>query len=255
MGLSQEEKFAVYGSQNLTNNTSYKFEVYDISETGEAGVLVSNNAFYEPHCDSSSMVIKSINIALDENGNDIYKIYGFKGTSFATVYLPVDSDINITKSSSTGKVVKSVHPVLSSGDMINYATDNNGEVKAVRILFDAREGVFATDTGGAVSNPEGANNWSLFNGMIYDVNSGIVAFSVVKDDDGVYDFSPENLRYASINTSNICQYDCKSTQIRNVDVSTIKTYKTDGDNAQFVAVQANYFAPRMVAIYDNTEVR
>jgi hypothetical protein len=53
----------------------------------------------------------------------------------------------------------------------------------------------------------------------------------------------------------MCHYNCENTQIRNIDASTVKTYKADGDNAYYIAIQANYFIPRMIAFYENAEVR
>ena len=252
--LNNEDGFEIVGANNLTNNSSYEFEVYNLDVSGQAEVLVTTKTHFAEHCDNASMIIKSVTRAIDENGNETYKIYGFKGNSFTTVYLPKDTDVVVSKNTATGTVVNSVHETLSSGDMINYAVNSEGEIKALRVLFDARKGAFVTSSGG-VSNPEGANNWSVFNGMIYDVNGTIVSYSVVKDSEGAYDFSPENLRFVSVNTSNMCQYDCESTQIRNADVSTIKTYKSDGNDAHYIAVQANYFNPKMVVFYENAEVR
>ncbi len=251
--LSDEKSFAVSGSQSLTNNTGYKFDVYNLNASGEAEVLIANNQFFAEHCDTASMVIKSIDRAMDDEGNEVYKIYGFKGNTFTTVYLPLD--FAVTKAYGGGKVVNSVHPVLSSGDMIAYAEDSDSEIKSIRVLFDASSGAFLVNSGGAVSNPDGANNWSLLHGMIYDISGTTISYSIVQDEDGNYDFSPANLRYASINTTNMCHYNCENTQIRNIDATTIKTYKSDGDNAYYVAIQANYFVPRMIAFYENAEVR
>lgn len=255
--LSDEDEYAIMGAQNLTNNEPYTFEVYTINSSGDAEALIvyakDDASIFLPHCDTAAMVIKSVDRAMDDEGNEVYKIYGFKGNTFTTLYLPID--FKVTKAYGGGKVVNSVHPVLSSGDMIAVAIDANNEIQSMKILFDARDGAFMVNSGGAVSNPDGANNWSLLNGMVYDVKGTTVSYSIVKDENGNYDFSPANLRYATINTANMCHYNCENTQIRNIDASTVKTYKADGDDAYYIAIQANYYLPRMIAFYENAEVR
>lgn len=247
--INDEEKF-VAGTRSLfTHDKSYNLEVYNIDGFGGAEAIVyRNDNPNEVNPDSNPLLIRSINHSLDSNGDHIYTINGWSAGSFVTMYLEDDIEVKKNSTLSSARPVKSVHPLLSGGDIVSFAADSEGYIKTLSVIFDARENVFAmNDT--RVNQPD-HHSPQYYEGKIFDVGNNFAALGIAG-----YDFSQANLRYASLNTGNIVMYNAKNGDTRPLSVNEIKTYKTNGNDAHYAVFCMNNFTTKTVVLFEETEAR
>lgn len=248
--LTQEDDFQIRGLDFFVHDRTYALEVYDIDKTGVAGVLVYRGAdSYFVHADNPSMIVKEVRTALNEEGDFIYEIHGWRNGAFITVTL--DSDFEVKKLSAAGVPVNSTHDILSGGDIIGYAADADGEIKALNVIYDGRQGVMANNN--AIFNSDQRAAPMYYEGMVYDVNGSYAAISIVKTADG-YDFSQDSLRYIKL-AGNFASYNAKTGEIRPLSASDIKTYKADGKNAHYGVFCLSNFALKTAIFYEDMEAR
>lgn len=249
--LNNTDLFTVQGKANFLNSKKYTLTVYDLDEHGAAGALVYNTDNpYLLHAEFPTMVIQEVNIGLDEDGDEVYKIHGWYNGSFATFSL--DKEEAITKQAETGETVDSVHPLLSGGDMIRFSADSNNKIRTIEVVFDARKGVFAGNVTNFNKDSDLAPGY--WSGQIYTYGNKFATISITETANG-YDFSPENLRYISTNTSIIASYNAETGEVRPVTVDEIKGYKTDGKNAHFGVFCQSSFTTKTIILYEGMEAR
>ena len=250
--ISDDENFLA-GNKNLfVNDQQYnadEIEVYNLDTFGCAEALVyRNDNPNQTNPDSVPMLIRSINNSLDAEGNEVYTINGWCNGSFVTMYLSPDVEFTKNSSAVDAAPVKSVHPLLSGGDIIKYGADAAGNIKSLDVIFDARENVFAMDD--TRVNQIGYDSPQYYVGRIYYVGSNFAVISVSGDD-----FSQENLRYASLSTNSIVQYNARTGDTRPISASEIKTYKSNGTDAHYAVFCMNNLNTKTVMLYEETEAR
>ena len=87
-------------------------------------------------------------------------------------------------------------------------------------------------------------------GKVYDVGNNFAVISVSGDD-----FSQSNLRYASLSTNSIVQYNARTGDTRPISASEIKTYKSNGTDAHYAIFCMNNLNTKTVVLYEETEAR
>lgn len=249
--INNKELFSVQGKSHLLNSKKYTLSVYDLDEHGTAGALVyrTDNS-YLLHAEFPSMVIQEVNIGMDDDGDEVYKIHGWYNGAFVT--LSMDKDEAITKQAEEGEVIDSVHPLLSGGDIIRFSADSSNKIRTIEVVFDARKGVFAENVSNFNKDSDLAPQY--WAGQIYTYGNKFATVSITETADG-YDFSPENLRYVSTNTSIIANYNAETGEIRPMTADEIKGYKTDGKHAHFGVFCQSSFTTKTIILYEGMEAR
>lgn len=250
--INDDENFLA-GNKNLfVNDTQYpatKLEVYNLDSYGGAeAVVYRNDNPNQSNPDSVPMLIRSVNNSLDADGNPVYTVNGWCNGSFVTMYLSPEVEFTKKSASSSAEVVKSVHPLLSGGDIIKYSADGSGNIKSLEVVFDARKNVFAMNDSRV--NQIGYDSPQYYVGKVYDVGNNFAVISILGDD-----FSHENLRYASLSTNNIVQYNARTGDTRPISASEIKTYKSNGSDAHYAIFCMNNLNTKTVMLYEETEAR
>ena len=194
------------------------------------------------------MLIRSINNSLDAQGNEIYTVNGWCNGSFVTLYLEHSVDVAKKSVSASAKPVKSTHPLLSGGDIIKYSADGSGNIKSVEVIFDARKNVFAMND--SKVNQLDYSSPQYYVGKVYDVGNNFAVISVAGDD-----FSQANLRYVSLSTNSLVQYNARNGDTRPISVSEIKTYKANGTDAHYAVFCMNNLYTKTAMFYEETEAR
>lgn len=252
--ITQDELFLVQNQKAMVHDRDYSAQIYNLDDCGMAEVMVYvNDSPYQISKYATPMLIESVELGLDKEGNEAYIVNGFHESTFKQLYL--GKDINVTKSAAAGTVVDSVHPLLSGGDLISYAADPDGSIKDIKVIFDARTGVFKesrTDN----FNVDAAKTEMYFGGQVYSNSAGsrYMTISFEQTARG-YDFSPSKLRYISTNTKNIAEYNAKTGVVRPVSVNEMKTYKQNGEDAHFAVVHQDAFSTKCIILYTESEER
>ena len=253
--ITKEENFVVRGSDFFVHGNWYTFQVYDLDKAGMAGALIysdSTGTAYSVHPDNPYMIISEIVTKLNDEGEMMYEIYGWRGGSFITVDMDENFASTITKTALSGTTVDSTHNLLSGGDVIGIATDKNSKLKAINIVYDARRGVMASNVS---SMNSGSRTAPMYHeGIIYKIEGDYAVISIRKGEDG-WDFSQDSLRYIKLPTSNMASYNAKTGQIRPMTASDIKTYKTDGADAHYGVFCQSNFEVKTAVFYEDMEAR
>lgn len=250
--IGDDENFLA-GNKNLfVNDKQYNpsdIEVYNLDSFGCAEALVyRNDNPNQTNPDSVPLLVRSVNNSLDADGNEVYTINGWCNGSFVTLYLSPDVEFTKKSIATNAKTVKSVHPLLSGGDIIKYAADGTGNIKSIEVIFDARENVFAMNDSRV--NQINYDSPQYYVGKVYDVGNNFAVISVSGDD-----FSQSNLRYASLSTNSIVQYNARTGDTRPISASEIKTYKSNGTDAHYAIFCMNNLNTKTVVLYEETEAR
>lgn len=252
--ITKEELFLVQNQNALIRDRDYNAKIYNMDDCGMAEAMVyTNDSPYQISRYATPMLIESIEAGLDKDGCEVYVVNGYHESVFKRLYL--DKDISVTKKSAAGTVVDSVHPLLSGGDLVSYAADPDGSIKDIKVIFDARIGVFKAERTDNF-NVDSANTEMYYGGQVYANATGSKYMTISPEQTANgYDFSPSKLRRISTNTQNIAEYDVRTGSVRPMTAGEIKTYKQNGSDAHFAVVHQDAFATKCIILYTETEER
>lgn len=223
--------------ETYTGNTMF----YDIDGVGFAGAVVTTKDFGSAIGTSASngSVIYGVSQALDEEGEECYKIRLMTYQGYLKTYY-MDYDLMPAKSS--GKT-------LGFGDIVKTMVDSNDtRILGISVMFDG-ETMTVEDTDRFSEST--INNYNYRQGMVYHYNNNQISYSNTKNIDGSYVFDLSTLRYQSVNTTNLVAIDRETKTIRKGFQDDFKSYRDYEDKASRVVIMYNYGSSTGVFIYEN----
>ena len=243
-----DENDVEYGSKvgnysYLENNETYSNEImfYDIDGVGMAGAVVTTKEFGSALAASASngSVIYGVSKALDDEGEECYKVKLMTYTGYLKTYY-MDYDLMPVKSS--GKI-------LGLGDIVKTLVDNTDtRLLGVEVMFDGE--TMKIEAPDRFKESTVANNNYRY-GMVYHYNNNNISYSSTTNFDGSFVFDLASLRYQTVNSTNIVTIDRETKTIRKGYQDDFKSYRDYKDFASRVVVMCNYTGCSGVFIYEN----
>lgn len=103
----------------------YDAQVYDMTESYTARVIVLTNAALNANADSSLAVVKQISTAINSEDEQTEMLTALVDGEEVTLYAEDDTVLE-----------KDSDATLEPGDLIQYKTNSKGEIVSIRVLFD-----------------------------------------------------------------------------------------------------------------------
>ena len=227
-----EKDFAILDRTSLNSGYKYKFDVYDLSENGTAGVLVAQDKTVKSR---TNYMIEKIRNGAMPNGDDGKVLYVYSSGAYKKLYMPVDAE-------------KQLEKALNPGDIVQATLDADSTVKFIDLVFDAKTLSPSTKTVSGI-NYDGLNNISYWYGALY-YTDGIYGYISKTKTANSYDYSFENLINIRLNTANIGVINKERDEIRPITPSQLKDYKSFGNDNCFIVARLNAQAPMEVYAYE-----
>ena len=235
------EKFSVGSYTTLQSDSMYSCDIYDIDEYGMAAfVVIYSEAASDPTAYTyGSYVVESVTKAINDSIEG-YNIYCWANKTYHTLFLPGDVEVD--------KANGRKNDVLTSGDIVRFRVQNN-IIKNVYVDYKFEDGkpVFVGSTGSTNSNVTAENRLAYIEGKVYSANGSSIVISQTADEDGIYDFSFENLKPYKTAGTIVC-FDTETGKVRPVSVDNIRTYRGYKDNADMVIMRQNYTSPNCIIV-------
>ena len=227
-----EKDFAVLDKSSLYSGYKYKFDVYDLSENGTAGVVVAQDKSVKSR---TNYMIEKIRNGAMPNGDDGKVLYVYSAGEYKKLYMPADAENQLEKA-------------LNPGDIVQVTLDADNTVKFIDLVFDAKTLSPCTKTVSGI-NYDGLNNISYWYGALY-YTDGIYGYISKTKTANSYDYSFENLINIRLNTANIGIINKERDEIRPITPSQLKDYKSFGNDNCFIVARLNAQAPMEVYAYE-----
>lgn len=227
---ADESEFSVATADVLTNNKNYPFEVYDLNENGSAGIAVVKGTYIDGTQDY--MVEKVLRgVMPDENDGTVARCV--RNGKYRDVYIPNSLGVKV-----------------SAGDIITVHDNALGIADKVYIIFYGSGTVPVPNVASGAYFEDASHN-SFWYGMLYSKGSVYGYVSDVKDADGNYDFSFENLKNLKMNTTNISVINKNRTEIRPITLNELKDYKYFGNDSHYVVIKlSDSQSPSSIYVYE-----
>ena len=139
---------------------------------------------------------------------------------------------------------------LSVGDVVRYKlADDEIEEIVVDINADKLSNNRTWDNRSVAFN--GGDTFLTYQiGQLYSYNTSVCNYSVVSDEkNGIYDFSPANIRNAQMRTNNICRYDSKTNTVKSISISDLRSYKVYSDMADIIALKQQNLSTQAIYVF------
>lgn len=124
-GASKDE-YAVRSKAVLVDGGLYDVMVFDVNESRKAGVIIITSTTANADEESDIALVEKVSLAKNNNGDTIHKLYALSGGKAIT--LNSKNDTVFIKSGST---------LIKEGDIIQFRTNAQGDIDAIRVLFDS----------------------------------------------------------------------------------------------------------------------
>lgn len=118
------DKYAVRNKSMFTNDGSYDVNIYDLTESYTAKVVLVTNSTGIAAADAPIVLVDELAEAQNEDYESIDVLYGLSEGKEVTI-----------NASETGVFVKDSTP-LQRGDIIQYSTNTKGEADEIQLLFN-----------------------------------------------------------------------------------------------------------------------
>ena len=177
--VSDTNNIKVSGKNSFSDKQKYTGLVYDMSESLEAGVIVLTASSVKPEMSAALAIVKSISTGVNSN-DDIIDI--------ATLLINgKEEKLNAT---SDNVLIKEDGKKIEIGDIIQYKTNDKGEIEGITVLFDVSDSnsefMHTTDSdvifiyGRVTKKFSNSLNVSVEGKMPtnYEVNSDVIVYSV-----------------------------------------------------------------------------
>ncbi len=230
---TDEEDFAVLDRTSLISGAKYKFDVYDLTEGGTAGIVVAQDKSVKSR---TSYMIEKIRNSNLPNGDTGKVIYAYSSSSYKKLYLSAEAE-------------KQLEKPLNPGDIIQATLTDDANIKFIDLVFDAKTLSPSTKVVSGI-NYDGLNNISYWYGSLY-YTDGVYAYISKTKTGKTYDYSFSNLINVKINTANAAIINRERDEIRPVSAAELKDYKSFGDENCFIVVRLNAQSPMEVYAYEN----
>ncbi len=241
--LSQEEYFVCGGSELLVNDTKYSnIEIFDISESGTAGVIVMKyDPINEDYLESDmSCMVEKVYETVNEDDEAIIGIECWAAGEYRNIYLPKDKTVK--KDSGNG---------LVPGDIIRVKLNGKNEIISINVEIDMSDGTPKQNStaSAAFFGSNVAVTYQM--GYVYSLSGKNAYLTNSKDDFGNIDYSFKKLKNFSVNTKNIVSFDMDKKDVRPIDLSEIKTYRNFGAANDFAVIRQSRFAANTIFVYSS----
>lgn len=117
--------YAIADLSMFEDKAKYNVEIFDTTEDFTAKAVVVSNASFQTNAESPIAVVQKVADSVNDNDENLKLVTMLRDGKEISVYAEAE-DI-ITKES--GKLIK-------NGDIIQYKTNNKGEIVSVRVLLD-----------------------------------------------------------------------------------------------------------------------
>lgn len=124
-GASKDE-YAVRSKAVLVDGGLYDVMIFDVNESRKAGVIIITSTTANADEESDIALVEKVSLAKNNNGDTIHKLYALSGGKAIT--LNSKNDTVFIKSGST---------LIKEGDIIQFRTNAQGDIDAIRVLFDS----------------------------------------------------------------------------------------------------------------------
>jgi len=122
---SSVSDYSIASIDMFEDEAKYDITVFDRQEDFTAKVIIVSNASFNTNADASIAVVNKISGATKDDDTETDKLYAF-----------VDGKEQEIIADEKGILVKGDNKPLSNGDIIQYKTNDKGEIVNIRILFD-----------------------------------------------------------------------------------------------------------------------
>ena len=187
----------------------YNVMVFDTTEEYTAKAVVVTNAEFNTNAEASIAVVQKVSATINEDDEETEKLYALND----------GKEVEII-AESTGILVKGENKALQNGDIIQYKTNDKGEIVKIRVLFDI-------ETKGTEATQNPVEDLEIVYGKVTKKFTNSI--NVTVNDQGVRNFQiPEDAKIYSVDTTKAKN---------NVTVATsgdIQAYDADEGNRVFI---------------------
>ena len=246
-GVLTQDDIMIADKDYFTNDSEYTVSTYDMFENGYYKVLVVYGDVGDKVVSDRSGVgvVEKLSEAINPNdpGEIGYIMNIWTSGSFVSYFVGDDIDL---KNPSTNKNV-------AVGDIIRYEV-KNGEISSIGIDFDSESMQF-TDAGSSfVKGDNGFASlldYSLFS--LYKKYGTYCFVSSVKNADGSYNYSMENLR--GLDLSNVkCVAVINHQFVKSVNIDDISDYVSSNNADTQIVTGSRYWGYNMAVVYTEGEL-
>lgn len=237
--LYDEEDFSFITTNDLGRYGAMNLTMYDINKAFEPGVVVVYNGInvtgknVSVRTDASPAVVKNVSRGINEEGDYVYMFSLYRGKSAYKLSVSADKSAEIE----SGAV-----SVPSSGDIIRYATNSDGELANYRIdvrYIPAGDGVQASllrsEESGALG--KGLSNYAMHFGKSYFHTSTTVSLLMYSGKESSYNYFA-NVGVFKASSPNVIVYNAKSGLARQGNMDLMKDAVSTGEeDASLIAVK------------------
>ena len=246
---TQLDKYAVRSASYFYNNRRVSMQVYDLDENLSAGAVVFTEDFSTKNLGSvDTYLITDVARALDQEGNPGYQLELWCNSRYYYYFAP--DELTVIKNAA---IYSAADPsVLCRGDLVRLEVDSSDQIVTMIVDFDANPAVFAPNGGNAA--PFNGNNESPMyqSGRVYSLSNSYITLASASAG-GDYSFDLSTLRQFSANTTNVVIFDMERGMTIDASLNDIKTWISNGIEAQFVILRQNDYRPMSLIIYEGME--
>ncbi len=232
-----EEKSYVGTYDCLVQNQNYtatEIELYDVNEVGMTGAVIcrkTTNAYAQRV--SNMWVVNSVSRALDSEGTECYKITLMTKEGFLKTYY-MDYDLMPSR-------------VVAFGDIVKIKTDYSDErIIAMYPVFDGTNFKALDDE---IFDTTLFASYGMRKGVVYEYMDNMISYADISYKSG--DFNYDNLKFNSVDSTNIVYIDREAKQIRKGYQDDFKSYRDYGTDASYIVILGSYGYCSGVFVYEN----
>lgn len=244
----KDEKYRIVSPGYFELDKVYKVSAYDVGPEGSAGaVLVSGGADAQSvNADSASAIVEKITRAVNDEDQEVYKIYLWRDGVF---------DIYYSDPETTGEFFSSVGP----GDILRIAADSGHVITAVQRDYALR--------GDAIDSSVSAygRQTEYFKGAAYSVSGGYMNVLLPGGTGRQEEIKLLDIRNASLGgrvafvevtekTREDGTKELQRVKISNGTGADIIDYISAGNGADKVVIRERYLEPNLVVVYRTKNV-
>ncbi len=195
----------------FSDNQKYTGFVYDMTENFDAGVIVLTDTAYKPEIDAAIAVVMDVSTGINSDDEEIDVI----------TMLSEGKELKLNAKDNT-TLVKGEGEKLEAGDIIQYKTNGENEVAAIRVLFDidAKGTEFTSEPERDLETVYGKITKKFSNSINVSVNGGTNINYIAGDGVAVY----------SVDTSN------SKNNITKADFTDLMVFDEDENNRVFIKI-------------------
>lgn len=229
------KEFTITSYEALISNKNYKFEAYDLNQTGTAGAVVLKG---EDILDRSDYVVEKVIRGILPDGKNGYVLYAYGYNKYVTYYLDNTTAATMSK-------------IPGGGDIIEISADNENIITDIELVFDGSGSVPVP--GKNLSSDirfETPTNKGYYYGSLYSKSASYGYISRAKDSQGADSFSFGNLMNLRLQTANMVVINSKRNEVRPISMNELRDFKTYGGDNHYIVAYMNYQSPYSVYVYE-----